>query len=77
MKIQPPYGNKYTNKGYEYDIMKCILLAQHTHEELIGTTKNAQQNSHDQKDLVSLYCDMVECMYVGKKQLIITTCNPV
>ena len=37
MKIQPPYGNKYTNKGYEYDIMKCILLAQHTHEELTGT----------------------------------------
>ena len=29
----------------------------------------AQQNSHDQKDLVSLYCDMVECMYVAKNNL--------
>ena len=28
----------------------------------------AKQNSHDQsKDLASLYCDTVECMYVGKK----------
>ena len=31
------YRNKFTNKGYEYDNMKDILLAQHTHEELVGT----------------------------------------
>ena len=32
------YGNKFSNKGYEYDNMKYILLAQHTHEEPIYTT---------------------------------------
>ena len=29
------YRNKFSNKRYNYDNMKYILLAQHTHEELI------------------------------------------
>ena len=37
----------------------------------LAQQKIAQQNSHNQKDLVSLYCDIVECMYVAKNNLLL------